>query len=182
MPVLFLWLFAAGGMLLAGDGLRDTQEPRRLTRVLAGLGCLLIVLTPVLVVRSQTALDRSSEALRRGDCGTAVDSALNSLDALRLRAEPFEILGWCDIRAGQHALAVGAMKAAIARDPDNWQYPYGLAVASAFAGEDPRSAARDSLSLNPRDSQTLRLVRAFRGADPVAWRRAAAKLPLPVDR
>jgi hypothetical protein len=182
MPALFLWLFAAGGLLLAGDGRRSTEEPRRLTRVIAGLGCLLVVLTPILVVRSQTALDRSTAALDRSDCATAADAALDSLDALRMRAEPFEILGWCDIRAGQHKLAVGTMRAAIARDPDNWQYPYGLAVASAFAGEDPRQAARDSLALNPRDTQTHRLVRAFRGDDPAAWRRAAAKLPLPVDR
>jgi hypothetical protein len=182
MPVLFVWLFAAGGMLLAGDGSRFAREPRRLSRLLAGLGCLLLVLTPALVIQSQSALDRATTALETDDCGTAVDSALSSLDALRLRAEPFEVLGWCDLRAGEYELAVGAMRAAQARDPDNWQYPYGLAVTSAFAGEDPRPAVRRTVELNPRDEQTEALVAAFRGDDPAAWKRRAARLPLPADR
>jgi hypothetical protein len=182
MPVLFVWLFATGGLLLAGDGRRAAHEPRRLTRIVAGIGCLLLMITPTLVVRSQAALDRSTAAVARGDCGTAIDEALASLDALRLRAEPFEWLGWCDIRAGQHRLAVGAMRAAEVRDPDNWQYPYGLAVAKAFAGEDPRPSVRRAVQLNPRDEQTERLRLAFRGDDPAAWKRRAARLPIPVDR
>lgn len=182
MPALFVWLFATGGLLLAGDGSRAGEGPRRLTRVLAGLGCLLLVLTPSLVIRSQAALDRATTALERNDCPAAVDEALASLDSLRMRAEPFEVLGWCDLRAGQDQLAVGAMKAAQARDPDYWQYPYGLAVASAFAGEDPRPAVRRAVKLNPRDEQTQALARAFRGDDPAAWKRRAARLSLPVDR
>ena len=182
MPALFVGFFAAGGLLLAGDGARESAGPRRLTRVVAGLGCLLLMITPVLLVRSQSALDRSTAALARNDCDTAIDAALTSLDALRLRAEPFEMLGWCDLRAGQNRLAVGAMRAAEARDPDNWQYPYGLAVAQVFAGEDPLPAVRRSRELNPRDEQTEQLVLAFRGDDPAAWKRRAARLQIPVDR
>ena len=182
MPALFVWLFATGGLLLAGDGARAAHEPRRLTRIVAGLGCLLLVLTPALVIRSQSALDRATTALEQDDCGTAVDQALASLDDLRLRAEPFEVLGWCDVRAGEFRLAVGAMRAAQARDPDYWQYPYGLAVASAFADEDPRPAVRRAVELNPLDEQTAALKRAFRGDDPAAWKRRAARLQLPVDR
>jgi len=182
MPALFVWLFAAGGALLAGDGKRPPRSPSRLARVIAGLMCLTLAVTPVLIARSQSALDRSSAAFQRGDCRSAIDDALASLDSLRLRAEPFEILGWCNLRAGSPDLARAAMRSAMARDPDNWQYPYGLAVATAFAGSDPRPAARRSLKLNPLDAQTRRLVRTLRGDDRRAWRREAAKLPLPVDR
>jgi hypothetical protein len=182
MPALFVWLFAAGGVLLAGDGRRTSRAPARLTRVIAGLMCLMLAVTPVLIAQSQSALARSSAAFERGDCRSATDAALTSLDSLRLRAEPFEILGWCNLRAGSTDLARAAMRSAMARDPDNWQYPYGLAVATALSGSDPRPAARRARRLNPLDAQTRRLVRALRGDDPRAWRREAAKLPLPVDR
>lgn len=182
MPALFVWLFAAGGMLLAGDGSDAAKAPPRLARVVAGLMCLVLALTPVFIARSQGALDRSLNAFVRNDCRTAIDAALASVDSLRLRAEPFEILGWCNLRAGSYDLARAAMRAAMARDPDNWQYPYGLAVVTASAGLDPRPASRRALRLNPLDRQTRRLVRDLRGDDPRAWRRAAAKLPLPVDR
>jgi hypothetical protein len=182
MPSLFVWLFAAGGMLLAGDGRRTSRSPARLARVIAGLMCLVLAITPVLVAQSQSALDRSSAAFERGDCRTAIDAALASLGALRLRAEPFEILGWCNLRAGSTGLAQAAMRSAMARDPDNWQYPYGLAVARALSGADPRPAARRARRLNPLDAQTRRLARALRGDNPRSWRREAAKLPLPEDR
>jgi len=182
MPALFVWLFATGGLLLAADGTRPPRAPSRFARVVGGLICLTLAITPVLVARSQAALDRSSAAFARGDCRSATDAALTSLDSLRLRAEPFAILGWCNLRAGRADLGVAAMRSAAARDPDNWQYAYGLAVAIAIAGDDPRRAALRSLRLNPLDVQTRRLVRALRGDNPRSWRRRAVTLPLPVDQ
>ena len=104
MPALFLWFFAASGMVLAGAG--GGPSPGRLTRVVAGLACLALVLTPALIYRSQRPFERSARALFEGDCRRAVDPALDSLDALPARAEPFEVLGYCDAKAGQHRLAV----------------------------------------------------------------------------
>jgi hypothetical protein len=97
------------------------------------------------------------DAFHRGDCTAAVDAALASTDRLSVRPEPFEVLGWCDVRAGQGRLALAAMTAAHDRDPHNWAYVYGLAVSRALAGLDPRPLAREASRLNPRDP----LARAF---------------------
>ncbi len=161
MPVLFIWFFGAGGVVLAtpADATRSLPAPRRLTRLVAGLACLLLALAPVTVALSQLRLNRSVEAFERGDCATATDAALSSLDLLSVQAEAFEILGWCDARAGQPGLAVDAMRAARQRDPHNWQYAYGLAITKALAGEDPRPAARLAVRLNPLEPLARKLDR-----------------------
>jgi Tfp pilus assembly protein PilF len=175
MPTLFVWLFGAAGVILAApaDAVRGATPPRRLTRVVASLACLLVAVTPVTVAVSQLRLNRSLNAFERRDCTTATDAALSSLDALPVQAQAFEILGWCDARAGQTKLAVDAMRAAQRRDPRNWQYAYGLAVTQALAGEDPRPAAQRALRLNPLEPLARTLVRAMR-TDSVRLRRTRA--------
>ena len=175
MPALFVWYFGAAGVVLAApaDSARSLDTPRRLTRLVTGLACLLLALTPTTVALSQLRLNRSVEAFQDRDCATATDAALGSLDLLSVQAEAFEILGWCNARAGQPKLAVDAMRAARQRDPRNWQYAYGLAVTQALAGEDPRSAARLALRLNPLEPLAGKLVREMR-TDNVKRRRALA--------
>ena len=77
-------------------------EPRRLTRLLAGLALLLVAVTPVTVAVSQARLNRSVERVRAtATARPRPNAALGSLDALSSQAEAFEVLGWCDARAGQ---------------------------------------------------------------------------------
>ncbi len=181
MPALFAWLFAAAGTAWARppDDAASGDGPARLTRVVAGLGCLLLAVTPVLVVASDGALSRARAAFERGDCGTAVDVALDSTEALPVRAEPFELIGYCDLRAGEPGLAVAAFEAARRRDPEAWQYAYGLSVARALAGEDPRPAIAAARRLNPREPRARDLAAALSSGGPAAWRRAARQAPLP---
>ena len=183
MPVLFIWFFGAAGAILAApaDAVRALPAPPRLGRLLAGLACLFLALTPVTVAIAQSRLDRSVTALERGECATATDGALDSLDVLPVQAEPFEVLGWCDARAGQLRLGLTAMQAASRRDPDNWQNAYGLAVVQALAGEDPRRTARLALRLNPLDPLAQRLERGLRSNSPERRRRFAASAPIPVE-
>jgi O-antigen ligase len=183
MPVLFVWFFGAAGVVLAApaDDAARPASPRRLTRLLAGLACLLVAVTPVTVGLAQLRLDRSVDAFERGDCNTATDSALNSLDVLPVLAEPFEVLGWCDARTGQSGLAIDALRAARRRDPDNWQYAYGLAVVQANAGEDGLPAAQLARRLNPLEPMARSLERGLRSAKASVKRRraVAAKAPIP---
>lgn len=179
MPGLFLWYFAASGVVLAAAGDHAAWVPGRLPRIVAGLACLLLALTPGLVLASQGPLNRSIRAFKQGDCRTAIDAALDSRDALGARAEHYEIIGYCDARAGQNELAVRAMRAAQARDPRNWHYAYGLAVAQALAGQDPRPAARLARRLNPLDDKARALERGLRSASPERRRRVAARAPVP---
>ena len=50
MPALFLWFFAASGVVLARRAGGAAAAPARLTRLLAGLACLALAMTPVLVL------------------------------------------------------------------------------------------------------------------------------------
>ena len=105
-----------------------------------------------------------------------------SLDVLSVRARPYEVIGYCAARQGLGALAVPAMQRAVERDPRNWEYHYGLAVARAGAGIDPRAAARTALRLNRFHVLARDGWRRFgRGRDPRSWRAAASGARLPED-
>jgi hypothetical protein len=182
MPALFVWWFAAAGVIVAAPAAAPSAvvaAPGRLGRVLAGLACLLLAVTPGLMVSSQSALDAAKRAFSAGNCGAAVASALTARDRLPLRAEPYEVLGYCDLRGGAYGLAVEAMDSARRRDPDNWRYSYGLAVAQAIAGRDPRAAAARAVQLNPREPMALELARGLDSASPARRFRAAARATIP---
>ncbi|MGI8660164.1 MAG: O-antigen ligase family protein [Thermoleophilaceae bacterium] len=185
MPVVTLWLFALGGMAVAGTRRAGDQRaapaPFRLVRVVAALGVLVLAVTPAVTVMSQVRLDDAVAAFERGDCSAAIDSALGSIDALRLRAEPYTIIGYCDIRRGETDLALQAMRNAVERDPGNWETHYGLALVRAAAGLDPRTQAATALRLNPLEQRARDAVRLFRGDDPRKCARRALEARLPID-
>ena len=183
MPAVFIWFFGAAGAVIAAPATaaERARPPRRLTRILAGLAILLVAVTPLTVTASASRLNQSIAALRDGDCAAATDAALGSLDALPAQAGAFEVLGWCDLRAGEERLAVQAMRNAIRRDPDNWHYAYGLAVAQALAGEDPRPAAAQAKRLNPLDPFTAKLERAVAPRSAARRRANVVKLDIPFN-
>jgi hypothetical protein len=181
MPALWIWLLAAGGLAAASAApAAGRRPPPRMGRVVAALALLVVALTPWSVARSESALAASVNAFTAGDCRTASDAALDSLEALDVRAEPLEILGYCNIRARRADLAIGSMRAAGARDPAAWQYAYGLAVAQAIAGQDPRPAAAEALSRNPLDERARSLASAFRDGKRREWPRTAMRAAIPL--
>jgi hypothetical protein len=145
----------------------------------AALACLVLLVTPALIWRSQSELQRAADALLRGDCVTGIDAALDSASALSVRPEPYEVLGYCDLREGAPGLAVAAMSAARRRDPQAWRYTYGLAIAEAIDGRDPRATMRAAKRLNPLDPRVRSLARGMNSSRPADWRRAAAGAQLP---
>jgi O-antigen ligase len=181
MPAVTLWLFALGGMGLAA-GAAQALRPSlgRLPRVAIGLGFLGLVILPALTATSQARLDDSVAAFKRGDCGTAIESALSSVDAMSVRPEPFVVIGYCDARLGKTELGIRALEAAVERDRDSWQLHYGLALMQASAGRDPRPEARAALRLNPREPLAREAVRIFRTDSPEQWQRRARRIPLPI--
>jgi len=180
LPAVTLWVFALGGAALAArPGRRSPADgPGRTTRLAAALGCLVLAVTPALVVRSQVRLDDSVRALRAGDCPGSIDAALDSISAVGARAEPYEVLAYCDVRQGQEPLAVRVMQQAVERDPDNWEFHYGLALVRGAARMDPRPAARRALELNPLSELADAAVRRFDTRSPVRWERRARRSPL----
>jgi hypothetical protein len=176
MPALFVWLFGAGGVALAArEGERPAWELGRVARVAAGLAVLVLAITPWLILRSQGPLLAAQRDFAAGDCPAAVDAALSATERFGVRPEPWEVLGYCDARAGEYALATRAMDAAHARDPENWEYVYGQAIMAGVAGRDPRPFAARALRLNPLEPLARTLVRDLARARTAARRREVAR-------
>jgi O-antigen ligase len=185
MPVVTAWLFAAGGLALSrpADAAPAHASDGRLGRslgIIAGLGCLLLALVPLNILRSQGALVDAQRSLRAGDCAGTVSHALTATRTLAARPEAFELLAWCDVRLGQRQLALVAADAAVRRDPGNWELRYTQALVRAVAGRDPRSAARAALRRNPLDARTRDLATRFTADNRRSWRRLALEAPLPL--
>lgn len=197
IPAVTIWLFAAGGLALAarveppGSDANakahaaprgDRAGARGLGRVLVALACLVLALVPARIFLSDGALRESAQAFARGDCATAVERALDAAEALGARPEPYAILGYCDVRLGVPLLGVQAMEKAIARDPRNWEYHYGLALVRGASGLDPRPATRRALELSPNLDMAFTAARRFFEAEgPREWRRRALEARLPTD-
>lgn len=179
MPSVTLWLFAAGGLALARPPGPGLALPR-LGRVIAALFVLALSVTPVLAAISHERLSDSVRAFRAGDCGAAIDSALDSSLALAARAEPYALLAYCDVRLGKLELAERMMRGAIERDPDSWEYHYGLALVLASGGRDPRAEIAAARRLNPLEALVYDAQEAFEQRDPARWRRYALRAPLPI--
>jgi O-antigen ligase len=170
MPAVTVWLFCLGGAALAAT--RDAPPiaiPSSGTRLVLGVLVLIAAVAPALVLVSQRQVDDAAEAFYDGDCAEATDRATAAIRTLEIRPEPYEVLGFCDVRQGFDRLGVPALERAVDRDPDNWEFRYGLAVVSGSAGLDPRPAADAALRLNPRDPLTTSLVDYVDTADRERW-------------
>ena len=174
-----VWMFGVAGIALASPVRERPRPPMpRLLRLVAALAVLVLAISPAAMWRSQTRLADAGKAFDEGNCNATIDAALDSLSAVGQRAEPWELIAYCDVRLGQPKLAIGAAEAAVRRDPDNWEYHYALALVRGAAREDPRRAAADALRLNPEQSEAQEAVKAFRTDRPAQWERRARRLPL----
>jgi O-antigen ligase len=184
MPAVTAWVFALAGFALASRAAPRQAEaaPGRSLRVAIGIGCLVLAVLPFQVSRSQRALGDSERIFSASprDCPRAIDRALASIEAVGARAEPWEILAYCDIGESQPRLALQAARNAVARDRQNWIYHYGLSLVQGATGEDPRPAARRAQALNPRSKTAGDGAKAFEDAKRRQWPAVARRLPLPL--
>ncbi len=187
MPTLTLWVFTLGAAALAtalpargavGERVEGPLPPR-IVRVVVGLGLLVLAIAPLQVAASQRSLDRSAAAFEGGDCARTVDQSLAASEAVAVRPEPYELLGFCDAHLRQNALALMAMRRAVRLDPGNWEYHYGLALVSGAAGMDPLPEVREAHRLNPLEPLASDAVSTFATRDPRQWVRRALTAELP---
>jgi hypothetical protein len=171
MPAVTLPFFALGGAILstphehAAGPIQLRTRVHRLNpsmRIALCIGCCVVAAVPAQMWRSQRSLDEATAAFARDDCGAATRSALSSISILGDRPEPYEVMGYCDVRRGRPALGVAATEKAISLDPDNWNYWYDLAVIRASAGLDPISAIHRAITLDPREPLVRQALHAFR--------------------
>ena len=185
MPATGFFIFSLGGMAIAARQGEDgagwiPRAPGRMPRVALGIGCLVLVVSPALVAISQGMLNSAVRNLQAGNCGAASHEALDAIHVLSVRPEPYQVLGFCDSRTGQHQLAVQMLETAVDRAPNEWESYYGLALVKGAAEEDPRPAARKAYELAPRTALAQEAVEMFRTNDPQKWRRRALQARLPI--
>lgn len=184
MPATGFFFFALGGMAIAARRGEDTswvpRAPGRFPRVALGIGCLVLVVSPALVAISQGMLNSAVRNLQAGNCGQASHEALDAIHVLSVRPDPYQVLGFCDSRAGEHQLAIQMLETAVDRDPGEWESYYGLALVKGAAGQDPRPDARKAHELAPHVALTEEAVELFKTNDPQKWRKRAIQARLPI--
>jgi hypothetical protein len=94
---------------------------------------------------------------------------VSSIGTLIEFSAPYEILGYCDLQMGRPREAITAMQQAVKRDPNNWEYHEGLAIATAAAGVDPRPEARSALRLYPLYGTARRVTGLLEASGPDHW-------------
>jgi O-antigen ligase len=182
MPAIVVWFFAVGGATLAVAPRAEPSPAWRHAsplRLLLGIACLVLAVTPALLALSQVHLARASNALGNNNCGETISEGLSSISVLDVRPEPYMLIGLCDVRLGYYPLAIRMERAAVERDPQDWEFHYALAIVQAAAGVDPRDAARRAHQLNPREPLTQYALTLYAGGNRKLWRRRGVAAPLP---
>ena len=188
MPAVTVGFFAAGGLALASETRPDDDSGAVLppaamrwpVRLVIAVLVLAVLLLPARFYLSEQSLRDGERALERGDCAAVVVAAQDSIAALGARPEPHLLLGYCRARLGEPERGVRAMREAVRNDPDSWRTHYGLAVARAAAGQDPRPAARIARRLRPGERRSADLLRLFDTGDPAQWIQRARRAPMPL--
>lgn len=184
MPVVSVGFFALGGAAIAcaRDRPPAARPPAFAPRAAAASAlCVLMVLVPVRLVVSQDQLKAALLTPATPGCERVRTFADRSIDAVASRPQPYELKAACELQAGRADNAIGLLTEAVRREPGLWRPRYGLAVARARSGRNPRPAARAALARNPLDPVARAAVEQFsRAVGPRAWRRASRPMRLQV--
>lgn len=183
MPAVSLPIFALGSCALArrGRGLRLSARAELGLRLLVGALAVGAAVVATHIAVSERHLNASVTEFNAGDCRAAVTEADAAIRAASSRPQPYAIIGYCQIVAGAPDQAVREMRAAVSRDPMNWQYLYGLALADAAAGSNPHAGLMAAARLNPYESMLQTAQRRLSGNSRRRWRRIAPRLPMLVS-
>jgi hypothetical protein len=127
---------------------------------------------------SQRHLEQALASFNDGRCERSIESSLAAVEVLASRPEPFELLGFCDVRRARPRLGVRMLEAAVRRDPGSWEVHYGLALVQGAAGLDPRAAIRRTYELNPEDERVNRARAVLGSPTRRVWMRRSRQLPL----
>ncbi len=183
MPALTLPVFAlaASGLARRERGWRLGSRTELGLRVVVGALAIATAIAAVHVAVSDKDLNKSITAFTTGDCQAAAQDAEATISALPSRPQSYAILGYCEIVRDRPTAAIDDLRAAAGRDPQNWRYQYGLALATATAGRDPSAPLATADRLNPQEPMVQNAVKRLIGPSPQDWRLEATGLPMPVS-
>jgi O-antigen ligase len=186
LPAVGLGLFALAGVGLARPSAGGGASARVVSswpfRIAVVIACLLVGVSGVRTVIADAALDDATRELDAGHCRSASEDARVALSAVATHPKPYEVLAYCALNVGHAGAAVKRMRRATELDPDHWRYWYGLGIARAAAGGDPRLALLRARRLNPMaaffgSGSGTQLLRADRRQ----WKRLGAAASRPTN-
>ena len=126
MPAITAGAFALGGAGLAFHfSPKSRNWPPQGARVTIGVLLLATSIAPLLIFTSQRQLKRGPRWSCAGNCTRAIDRGTASISTLSLNPEPYEVVSFCQAKAGRYAPAVRAMTEAAKHDPENSRYASG---------------------------------------------------------
>jgi O-antigen ligase len=170
MPAVTLPFFAFGGAALALHRRATLPSwPSQAVRVTAGLLLLCTAAAPGLIFTSQRQLNDARDALRAGNCGTAIARATASISTLSIRPEPYEIVALCQATAKRTGFAIQSMTKAEHYDPGNWRYAFELGVLQGGAGLNPHPELAKAHRLNPALQEVTDLLASVPKGTAVDW-------------
>jgi hypothetical protein len=150
MPAATAWVFAVGGLALGSA--RDASPTGGLSRgsrVTAGVALLVAAVLPLLIMLGQSHLAQAADAFEHNSCARARSEAFAAISRVAVRPEPYQIIGYCDLEEGRTQAALAAMEEGAEREPDSWEYRFGIALARGEGGGDPQPDLKAALALNP---------------------------------
>ena len=176
MPAVTLWLFIATGAALASRPRPPGDHPELRNRNLIAVGFLVLAVAPLLIGVSYQRLRASGEQFAAGNCVKARQDAFSSISLLAVRPEAYQIISLCDLQLDFPLEGLQAAREAVHYESNNWNYQYGLALARAENGLNPRPAARKALQLDPLEPIVQDEVAAFSRTGRSGWEQAAPEL------
>jgi hypothetical protein len=192
-PAVCVPVFVLGGLALARPDERSETESERAgpptwletfarlssgaVRPLLAFICLAVAVIPAQVAIAQSHLQDGIEALNAGSCSRARSAANDAISTIGIGPRPYEVLAMCAARAGNTDAAVREADTGVARDPDNWEPHYVLALTQGTAGGDPRPQIAAAERLNPRSQLLQEAAGELRHTAPREWRNATLSLP-----
>jgi hypothetical protein len=176
MPATTLPVIALGGLALGSARSRlGAVAPSPDTRLAMGLCCVACLLTPILVIGSQSRLNDGLGAFQSGSCPDAVSDVRDSLRWIASRTEAYQVMAYCQIINDYPVQGLQAAEKAHRYDPHNWETDAWLAVAQAAAGQDPRPAIQRAVVRNPKLTDLRQIRRYLDGSKPSEWRANAGR-------
>jgi hypothetical protein len=143
---------AALGLVLGLGGRSPAPRLRPVLRALAAAVCALVLACEALPLLTETALDRSRQAVRRGDGDEALAQARRARDLEPWAASTWLQLALVEEQAGQLRDAARHVGEALDRDRGDWRLWLVSARLHTKLGEIPaaRAALARAIALNPR--------------------------------
>ena len=169
MPVVTVWVVILGGALLARPhARRQRSRPDEARAPAHGLGVLVLLITPALITSRRLACSEHPRLPRGRLLRRAQQRPRRERDALGA-AEPFLVIGFCDVRIGGRSSASRRCRPRFAR-PRQLDLPLRPRADEGRRRNDPRPDVRLRAQMDLLSQLTRDALERFDSSDPEVWK------------